>query len=74
MPETQEQYKARILSHIQGREPLSLLASAPDKLAALLANASPAILGLRPDANKWSIQEIVAHLVDDELVGATGFA
>jgi len=70
MSETQQQYKTRILSHIQGRDPLSLLAAAPDKMSALLAYASVAVLGVRPAPDKWSIREIVAHLVDDELVGA----
>ena len=70
MPETHAQYKTRILRHVAGREPLSLLAAAPATLAALLAAVPPALLA-RPSApGKWSIQEIVAHLADDELVGA----
>ena len=70
MPETQAQYKARILRHLAGREPLSLLASAPATLAALLAAVPPMLCSRRPAPAKWSIQEIVAHLADDELVGA----
>src|SRR5919107_264863 len=70
MPETQAQYKARILRHVAGREPLTLLAAAPATLAALLAAAPPALRARRPAPEKWSVQEIVAHLADDELVGA----
>ena len=70
MAETQAQYKARILSHLAGREPLALLAAAPARLAALLATVPPALFARRPSPGKWSIQEIVAHLADDELVGA----
>ncbi|HEX6749464.1 MAG TPA: DinB family protein [Longimicrobium sp.] len=70
MPETQAQYKARILRHVAGREPLALLAAAPATLAALLAATPPALFARRPAPGKWSIQEIVAHLADDELVGA----
>ena len=70
MAETQEQYKTRILSHVQGHDPLALLTVAPDKLAALLAQTPVPVLSLRPAPSKWSIQEIVAHLADDELVGA----
>jgi hypothetical protein len=70
MAETQEQYKARILSHVQGRDPLALLAVAPDTLAALLARTPEPALSRRPASGKWSIQEIVAHLAEDELVGA----
>ena len=70
MPESQAQYKTRILRHVAGREPLSLLAAAPGTLAALLAAVPPALCARRPAPGKWSIREIVAHLADDELVGA----
>ena len=70
MPETQAQYKARILRYVAGREPLPLLAAAPATLATLLADVPPAVFARRPAPGKWSIQEIVAHLADDELVGA----
>ena len=70
MSETQAQYKDRILRHVAGREPLPLLAAAPATLAALLAAVPPALCARRPAPGKWSIQEIVAHLADDELVGA----
>ncbi|MEO6526259.1 MAG: DinB family protein [Gemmatimonadaceae bacterium] len=70
MPETQEQYKARILGHVGTREPLPLLASAPASLARLLDGISDELLARRPSPEKWSVGEIVAHLADDELVGA----
>ena len=70
MSETQAQYKARILCHVAGREPLPLLTAAPATLAALLAAVPPALCARRPAPEKWSIQEVVAHLADDELVGA----
>src|SRR5687768_6379201 len=70
MPETQAQYKARILRHVAGREPLSLLAAAPGTVEALVAAVRPALCARRPVSGKWSIQQIVAHLADDELVGA----
>jgi len=70
MPETHAQYKARILRHVAGREPLALLAAAPAALQALLAAVPPALCARRPAPGKWSVQEIVAHLADDELVGA----
>jgi DinB superfamily len=70
MTETQAQYKARILGYVAGRAPLSLLAAAPARLAALVAGLSERALSARPAPTKWSIREIAAHLVDDELVGA----
>jgi hypothetical protein len=70
MTETQEQYKARILGYLGGRAPLPLLEAAPDTLEALVNDVPEPVLGSRPSPNKWSIREIVAHLADDELVGA----
>lgn len=63
-------YKARILGYQAGRDFLALQAAAPDKLASLTGDLSTEALARRPAPDKWSIQEIAAHLADDELVGA----
>lgn len=63
-------YKARILSYQAGADFLALQAVAPEKLAALVDGLTPAQLARRPAPDKWSIQELVAHLAEDELVGA----
>ena len=68
--ETQEEYKARVLSYQAGADPLALQAAAPDMLASLVAGMSSSDLDWRPESEKWSAREIVAHLADDELVGA----
>jgi hypothetical protein len=68
--ETQAAYKARILGYQEGEDPLRLQALAADRLASLIAGLSAGDLARRPRPEKWSIQEIVAHLADDELVGA----
>ena len=68
--ETVDEYKARILSYQAGADPLALQAKAPDVLAALVEGLSAEQLEQRPAPGKWSIREIVAHLADDELVGA----
>jgi len=62
-------YKAKILSYQEGADFLALQSAAPDTLASLIDGLSPAQLARRPAPDKWSIQEIVAHLADDELVG-----
>jgi hypothetical protein len=62
-------YKARILSYQAGADFLALQSAAPQKLAMLVDGLSAEQLGRRPAPQKWSIQEIVAHLADDELVG-----
>jgi hypothetical protein len=69
MPETADQYRQRMFSHIQSADPLKLQAAAPAKLAKLLKTVSPAAARKRPEPGKWSIAEIVAHLADTELVG-----
>ncbi len=62
-------YKARILSYQAGSDFLAVQASAPARLASLIDGLSAEEIARRPAPDKWSIQEIVAHLADDELVG-----
>ena len=68
--ETQVEYKARVLSYQAGADPLALQAAAPDMPASLVMGMSPSDVDWRPASGKWSAREIVAHLADDELVGA----
>jgi len=68
--ETVNAYKTRIFSYVNGEDPLLLQAKAPDILTSLIEDLSSEDLGRRPAPLKWSIREIVAHLADDELVGA----
>ena len=68
--EVADAYKAKILGYQAGADFLSLLAAAPAKLASLTSGLSAEQLARRPAPDKWSIQEIAAHLADDELVGA----
>jgi len=63
------EYKARILSYQAGSDFLALQESAPRTLASLIAGLSSEVLARRPAPGKWSIQELTAHLADDELVG-----
>jgi hypothetical protein len=70
MPETPQQYTQRILGYSEGGDPLELLASAPQKLAALLAGRSQQQLARRPSPDKWSAGEIAAHLSDTEIAQA----
>ena len=71
MQETAEQYRQRVLSHLDGRDPLKMQAAAPKKLARLLKGLRATAARKRPDPAKWSINEIVAHLADTEV--AVGF-
>jgi uncharacterized damage-inducible protein DinB len=69
MFETAEQYRNRMYGHLQGRDPLALLAAAPQELERLIRDVPETKLRQRPAPGKWSICEIVAHLADTELVG-----
>ena len=69
MQETTDQYRKRMFSYVNGRDPVKLQAAAPARLAKLLAGISPAAARKRPAPGKWSIGEIVAHIADTELVG-----
>ncbi len=68
MDETHEQYRQRVLSHIEGRDPLKMQAAAPQKLERMLKGLRASKARKRPVPAKWSINEIVAHLADTELV------
>lgn len=67
MPETVQQYVARILSHSNGKDSLRLQQDAPKKLAALLKGKKEPQLTKRPAPGKWSVAEILAHLADAEV-------
>lgn len=68
MQETAEQYRQRMFTYLDGRDPVKMLSAAPAKLAKLLKDVSPSKTRKRPAPGKWSIAEIVAHVADTELV------
>lgn len=69
MPETPEEYRNRILNHAKEQSPVKLQAAAAKKIDRLLKGVPAAKLRRRPAPGKWSVAEIVAHLVDSEIVG-----
>jgi DinB superfamily len=71
MNETPQQYTQRILGYVEGQEPREVQASTPGKIERLVEGLSVTKLRERPEADKWSVSEIVAHLGDAEIV--TGF-
>jgi uncharacterized damage-inducible protein DinB len=66
--ETPQQYSARILGYLDDQEPLEVLATTPSALAALVAGVEEEVLAATPAPGKWSVQTILAHLADAELV------
>jgi hypothetical protein len=69
MNETPQQYIQRILRHAEGHRPLKVQAATPRKIRRLIKGQPAAKLRKRPAADKWSIAEIITHLVDTEIVG-----
>ena len=54
--------------YLEGRDPLTVAAATPAKIVALIRGLSPRQLTKRPAPGKWSIQEIIRHLADTEMV------
>jgi hypothetical protein len=68
MPETAQQYVARILKNAEGQDGLTVLAATPVRLKALL-DATPRERWMRrPEPQRWSAGEVLAHLADAEVV------
>jgi hypothetical protein len=70
MQETPQQYTQRITGYMQGKEPLQVQQETARKLQKLVKPLSKKQLSTRPEPGKWSIAEILAHLVDAEIVGS----
>ena len=68
MSETVQEYVARILGYLNGRDPIEVLESTPAALERFVSTADAATLAKQPAPGKWSIQEILAHLADVEIV------
>jgi uncharacterized damage-inducible protein DinB len=69
MQETPQHYIERILGFIDGKDPLRVQRETPKKLQTLIKPLSKKQVTQRPEPEKWSIAEILAHLADAELVG-----
>lgn len=50
------------------RDPLVVAAGTPAKIASLIRGLTPRELARSPAPGKWSIQEIISHLADTEMV------
>jgi len=70
MTETAQQYTRRILGFMEGKDPLAVQAATAEKLRQLIKGLSTPELRRRPAPEKWSVNEIIAHLADGEIVGA----
>jgi len=69
MKETAQQYTQRILGYVEGKKPLAVQAETAKKVDHLIKGVPTAKLRKRPASEKWSVNEIIAHLADGEIVG-----
>jgi hypothetical protein len=68
MKETPQEYTARILANVSGQDPLKVEAATAKKLDRLIKGVPASRLRRRPAPDKWSVAEILAHLLDCEIV------
>ena len=68
MPETAQEYIARILSNSQGQDGLTVLGQTAGRLKVLLDSTAPEKWRQRPAPGRWSAAEVLAHLADVEIV------
>ena len=68
MNETAQQYVQRITAYVEGKQPLAVQAATAEELERLIEGVPMSELRKRPGADKWSVNEIVAHLGDAEIV------
>jgi len=50
------------------KDPLKVLSATPARIRTLIKGLSPRQIGRRPRPDKWSIQEIITHLTETEMV------
>jgi len=68
MSETSAQYKARLHGYVGKRDPMAVLRETPALLRKLILRQPPELLARRPKADKWSANEILAHLAETEII------
>ena len=70
MQETPQQYTQRILGHVEGQDALKVQRATASRLQKAIRGLTPKQLKSRPEPDKWSIAEILAHLADAEIVAS----
>ena len=66
-------YVAGILAALGSRDPFEVLRGTPAALRQSVAGLSAQQLSMPEAAGKWSVQQVVQHLADTELVGGFRF-
>jgi len=66
--ETTQEYIRRILGNVEGQDAFKVQSSTAKRLEKLVKGVPQAKLRKRPEPDKWSVNEILAHLADTEIV------
>lgn len=70
MPESAQEYIQRILGHVEGQDAIKVQRSTAARMKKAIKGLTPKQLRWKPSAEKWSINEILAHLADAEIVAS----
>lgn len=68
MQETAQAYIQRILGHVDGKDAVKVQKSSAARMKKAIHGLTPKQMRWKPEAGKWSIAEILAHLADGEIV------
>jgi hypothetical protein len=68
MPETFDEYTARILGYVEGRDARRILRSTPRALQKRIAGVPRRKLSTPPAPGKWSVAQILGHLSEIEML------
>lgn len=67
---TAAEYKARILSYVEGKDPIAVQRDTPQALAQLVAGVPSERLASGSAPDKWSVTELLAHFAEAELAAS----
>jgi hypothetical protein len=66
--EDPEGYQQALLDLLGEQDALDVLASTPEKIEDLCAELDLAVLQKEPEPGEWSAEQVLAHLLDAEIV------
>ena len=64
---TPAEYKARILSYVEGKDPIAVQRETPGLLAQAIKGVPDDKLRSRPAPDKWAVNELLAHFAEAEM-------
>ena len=67
MAENFDEYKARILKLVEGKDPVAVQSVTVAELSRLVEGVASETLTTRPTPDRWSVAEVLAHLSEAEI-------